>query len=44
MNYSKINTKPLMIYPTKTGYIAEYKVVTTKTTTKYKAKIYTICV
>jgi len=43
MNYSKINIKPLMIYPKKIGYIAKYDIVTVKSTTKDKAEIYTIC-
>jgi len=30
MNYSKINIKRLMIYPTKKEYITEYEVIKTK--------------
>lgn len=44
MNYSKINMKRLIIYPTNTGYITEFKPIKNNSSTKDKAEIYAICV
>jgi len=43
MKYSKINIKGLIKYPTNTGYTTDFKSIKNISTTKDKAKIYTIC-